>query len=142
LTIAQVAVRADEIRTRGATRDRARVEHERALEAERRRAHERAVEAHRVEILQNRLERWRAARELRAYLADRTAAVDRAELDPADLSGPREWLAGVADHIEWLDPHDGLPTLPEPRRLPDHELQKYMRHVQRPDGFHFVETDY
>lgn len=57
-------------------------------------------------------------------------------LDRAVSSGARR------THIERLDPHDGLPTWPEPRRLPDHELQKYMRHVPPPEGFHFVEAVY
>lgn len=141
----EIAVRADEIRAHRERRDEARAEHERALETERRHAADRAAEAHRVEVLQERLARWRAGQELRQYLADRTASVAQAvEKDTAsgDLDSARAWLAWVAGHIELLDPAGELPTYPEPQRLPEYELLKYMRQVPAPEGLHFTEPRY
>lgn len=138
----EIAVRADEIRARRLRRDEARAEHERALETERRHAADRAAEAHRIEILEERLVRWRAGRELREYLADRTAAVEQAAgtgVASGDLDAARAWLAWVADRIERLDPLGALPTYPRPPRRPEYELQKYMQHVPAPEGLHFVE---
>lgn len=138
----EIAVRAEEIRARRLRRDEARAEHERALEKERRHAADRAGEARRIEVLEERLVRWRSGRELREYLADRTATVERAAatgVASGDLAAARAWLAWVTDRVEQLDPLDALPTYPEPQRLPEYELQKYMRHVPAPDGLHFVE---
>lgn len=141
----EVAVRADELRLRREAKARAEAEYRAAVEREEEHARARAAETNRRKHLDQQLERWREASELRTYAAAVAERITSAQGDPAAgsvLAGAAAWLNWIEQHIERLDPLRNLPTMPEPPELSTYELHKFMQPVPEPREMHYQPTRY
>lgn len=116
----EIETRAAEDRQHQIDEERARIDRKARWEHAMELARRRATDAYLAKALDTQVAGWLRARRLRAYRDELERCVSNLQRDGGDLSGAREWLSWIDDHIASTDPIESPPSMPSiPDLAPD-----------------------
>ncbi|GAA0528930.1 hypothetical protein [Saccharopolyspora erythraea] len=122
----EAETRAVEDRQRQIDEERAKAERkvrwEQAMEV----ARQKAIEAHYAKLLENQVERWRRANELRAFSEVLEQRLANPRSGDGDLTSARKWLDWITEHIGREDPIEHPPAMPSSPKLSNDDLKPYL----------------
>ncbi|MBB5152932.1 hypothetical protein [Saccharopolyspora phatthalungensis] len=122
----EAETRAIEDRQRQIDEERAKAERKVRWEQAMKLAQQKAIEAHYAKVLDEQVERWQRAKELRAYYEELEHRLANPRPTDGDLMPAHQWLSWINDHITREDPIEHPPAMPEPPRLRHDDLTPYL----------------
>ncbi|SEL58870.1 hypothetical protein SAMN05414137_11099 [Streptacidiphilus jiangxiensis] len=128
VVLAELELRAVEDQQRAIDEERAKAERQVRWEAAMTAANEQAIHEQYAERLREQAQQWRQAEGLRAYCSALEARLSQPQAgdDASAMESARQWLAWARAHVLALDPLQGLPTMPEARKVKPEDLKPFL----------------